>query len=174
MIPFEEYCARVTAHIESRYRISVVQRDIPEPWVGDLNGAEIHISRGVLPEQQLFLLAHLFGHCVQWNVSPEAVEIGRQRRPPVPEELLPAIVEYEREAASYALTVLRQIGIVGLEQWLADYTACDLGYLMHFYRTGEKLNSTLFWRDNTPLLEARAIPSFTPARLTFRRDGIVI
>ena len=55
------------------------------------------------PEQRLFLLGHLFGHTVQWNVDPALFEIGRRYQPPVNEDLIPAIIAYEREAACYGL-----------------------------------------------------------------------
>src|ERR1700689_5688263 len=99
--PFDEYSARVQKHLESVYGIRVVTRDIPDPLTGDLDGSEIHIDYAVTPEQRLFLLGHLFGHTVQWNVNPAAFEIGQTRQPPVDETLLPSLLAYEREAAGY-------------------------------------------------------------------------
>ena len=91
MIPFEQYSARVQDQIERNYNIRLVTRDITDPLTGDLDGAEIDIDYAVSPELRLFLLAHLFGHTVQWNVNPRAFEIGQNHEPPVSEELLPAI-----------------------------------------------------------------------------------
>lgn len=165
---------RAAERIEQRYGVSVVTRNIPAPLIGDLNGAEIHIDPGVTAEQRLFLLAHLFGHTVQWNLSPDAFELGMTRQPPVPEALLPILLDYEREAAGYGLALLHECGILEADQWLADFSACDLAYLMHFYRTGEKLDPASFWRASVPLLEARPIPAFVPKRLVFRSNGVVI
>src|ERR1700722_15262397 len=137
-IPFEQYCARVEEHLEPTYGIRVVTRDIQDPLTGDLDGSEIDIDYLVSPEQRLFLLAHLFGHTVQWNVNPRAFEIGKVHEPPVDEGLLPDIMDYEREAASYGLGMLPRIGIGDVDQWMSDTTACDGAYLMHYYRTGEK------------------------------------
>ena len=174
MIPFDEYGVRVQEHIERVYGIRVLTTDVPDPLTGDLNGSEIQIDYAVSAEQRLFLLLHLFGHTVQWNVNPRSYEIGRPRRPPVDERLLPEIIEYEREAASYALTILREIGITGLDAWFSDYTACDMAYLEHYYRTGEKSEFSTFWRDKTPVLTPRPVPAFSPAQRRFRSDGIVI
>jgi len=174
MIPFADHCARVQEHIEHFYGVRVVMRDIPDPLIGDLDGSEIHIDHAVDPEQRLFLLAHLFGHTVQWSVSTDAFKIGRPHQPPVNDDLLPAIMEYEREAASYALALFHQIGLTGADQWFCDYTACDMAYLEHYYRTGEKRDFRSFWRDNTPLIEPKPVPAFTPTRRIFRHDGIVI
>jgi hypothetical protein len=173
-LPFTELAAHVQEHIERRYGVRVVTRDIPHPLVGDLDGAEIHIDCAVTPEQRLFLLAHLFGHTVQWNLSPEAFALGRTRQPPVDEALLPALLDYERVAAGYGLGLLHEAGIRQADQWLADYSACDLAYLAHFYRTGEKRDPLTFWRPNVPLVEPRPIPLFTPHKLVFRGNGVVI
>jgi hypothetical protein len=174
MIPFADYCERVQERIEKIYGIAVVTTDVPDPLTGDLNGLEIQIDYTLTAEQRLFLLLHLFGHTVQWNLNARSFEIGRPRIPPVDQRLLPEIVEYEREAASYALALLLETGISGLDQWLSDYTACDIAYLEHYYRTGEKREFSSFWRDNTLLLLPKSVPEFTPARRRFRNDGIVI
>ena len=78
MIPFAEYCAKLQEHLERSYGIRVVTEDVPDPLTGDLDGAEIHIDYALNAEQRFFLLAHLFGHTVQWNVNPRAFEIGKQ------------------------------------------------------------------------------------------------
>jgi len=174
MFPFSDYCTWVQEHLENHYGIRVVTRDIPDPLTGDLNGAEIHIDYAVTPEQRLFLLAHLFGHTVQWNVDAGAFELGRPQTPPVSEDLLPAIIDYEREAAGYALGMLHEIGITGVDQWLSDYTACDMAYLLHYYRTGDKREFRGFWKDNTARVTPRPVPPFTPVRRVFRQDGVVI
>jgi len=173
-LPFPDFCARVQERIQNHYHVPVVTRDIPDPLIGDLDGSEIHIDFAVTPEQRLFLLAHLFGHTVQWNVNPAAFELGKTRQPPVDEALLPGLLAYEREAAGFGLALLHETGIREADHWLSDYSACDLAYLTHFYRTGEKRDPGTFWQSNVPLVEARAIPVFTPARLVFRSGGVVI
>jgi len=174
MLPFAQYSRRVERFIVKHHRIRVVTRDVPDPLTGDLNGAEIHIDYAVTPEQRLFLLAHLFGHTVQWNVNPEAFELGRPRTPPVSETLLPALMDYEREAARYALGLLHETGITPADQWLADYAACDAAYLRHYYVTAEKREFLSFWREGTSRIEALSIPPFTPTLRSVRSDGIVI
>ena len=173
-IHFDEYSTRTQKHIEGTCGIRVVTRDIPDPLTGDLNGDEIHIDYAVTPEQRLFLLAHLFGHTVQCNVDPSLFELGRQYKPPVSEDLIPAILAYEGEAASYGLALLHQIGITDIDRWFCEYTACDQAYLLHFYRTGEKKDFRSFWRNAAPDFDPKPIPKFTPARRSLRMDGVVI
>jgi hypothetical protein len=174
MIPFADYCLRIERHIEGAYGIRVITRDIPDPLTGDLNGAEIHIDCAVTPEQRLFLLAHLFGHTVQWNVIPGAFELGQPRQPPVSPECLPALMDYEREAARYALGLLHEIGVTSADQWFADYAACDAAYLRHYYLTGEKREFLSFWQEGTARVQELPVPPFVPTRRAFRGDGIVI
>jgi len=173
-IPFARHCTVVQRSIEDCYHVRVVTRDIPDPLTGDLDGIEIHIDYEVTPEQRLFLLAHLFGHTVQWNVDPATFELGRQYKPPVDERLFPKIIEYEREAASYGLSLLREVEIREIESWFSAYTACDRAYLLHYYRTGDKGDFRDFWPDKAPLVEPKPIPKFIPAKRAFRMDGIVI
>ena len=120
MIPFADDCLQVEQHIEKAYGIRIVTRDIPDPLTGDLNGAEIHIDCAVTPEQRLFLLAHLFGHTVQWNTDPAAYDLGQPRKPPVSDDCLPALMNYEREAAGYAQRLLDEIGITGTGAAIAN------------------------------------------------------
>jgi hypothetical protein len=174
MIPYVRYSARLERHIEKAYGVRVVTRDVPDPLTGDLNGAEIHVDYAVTAEQRLFLLAHLFGHTVQWNLSLGAFELGRPQAPPVSEDCLPALMDYEREAAGYGLGLLHEIGITDADQWFADYAACDAAYLRHYYVTGEKREFLSFWLEGTSRLQPQPVPRFTPKSRAFRGDGVVI
>jgi hypothetical protein len=173
-IPFAEYAARVQEHLERDWGIPIVTRDIPDPLTGDLDGAEIDVDYAITPEQRLFLLGHLFGHTVQWNVNESAFDLGRQYKPPVDEKLFPEVLAYEGEAARYGMQLLHQIGITDVDQWFSNYTAADQAYLLHFYRTGDKGEFKNFWREGAPLIEPKAIPEFKPKKRVFRMDGVVI
>jgi len=173
-IPFVDDCAVVQQRIERVYGIKVVTRDIPDPLTGDLDGLEIHIDYAITAEQRLFLLAHLFGHTVQWNLDPGAFDIGKQYSPPVAEDLIPRIIDYEYEAARYGLALCQDASIDRIESWFSAYSACDQAYLLHFYRTGEKKDFRSFWTDNVPLVQPKLIPPFTPKKRTFRMEGVVI
>jgi|SRR5215471_15738237 len=173
-IPSPDHCSRVQEFLWTKYGIRVVTRDIPDPLTGDLDGLEIHLDYSLTAEERLFLLAHLFGHTVQWNVDPAAFDVGRQYRPPVKEDLFPAILAYEREAADYGLFLLHEAGIQSLDQWFSAYSACDQAYLLHYYRTGDKGPFESFRPETVPLIEPKPVPPFKPTRRTFRLDGVVI
>jgi hypothetical protein len=174
VLAYAELSTMVQAYMERRYGIRVALAPVGGSFVGDLDGAEIRIDPAASGEQRLFLLGHLFGHTVQWNTDPAAFELGQPQAPPVPESLLPALLAYEREAASYGLTLFEEAGAGAVDPWYSNYSACDLDYLMHFYRTGEKSEFRAFWREGRPLLPAKAIPEFQPVRRVFRAGGVVI
>lgn len=87
---------RLEPYIEKKYGIPVRIRDVPNPFTGDLDGAEIHVDYDVDPETALFIIAHLFGHTVQWNLSSRARTLGLTPvTPPVAEEVLKELLQYE-------------------------------------------------------------------------------
>jgi len=174
MIPFAEAGACVQMQIVRRYGIRVVTANVGASFVGDLDGAEIRIDPSATAEQRLFLLGHLFGHTVQWNTDERAFALGQPQLPPVSEELLPALLAYERQAAGYGVALFAGAGIGEVEPWYSNYSACDLSYLMHYYRTGEKAEFRSFWREDGPRVQPEPIPLFRPIRRVFRSTGVVI
>lgn len=171
---FFEVFNHLEHHVEKKYGLAVVISDVPAPFTGDLDGAEIKVDYAEDAEGALFILCHLFGHTVQWNLSARAREIGGELKESPSEELLAELVDYEREACRYSLALLHEAGVGDLDQWLTDFSHCDLEYLRHFYRTGEKRPFESFWRDGQPLLEELEIPPFVPRRWVSRWEGVVI
>lgn len=165
---------RVERMVEDRWEIPVRIRDVPNPFTGDLDGEQIHVDYDLEVEDALFILIHLFGHTVQWNVSAEAREIAFLRPATWSEDQLREVTAYEREACCYSLQLLHEAQIHDLDQWLSDFAHCDCAYLMHFYKTGEKLPFRQFWRDGCEVLPPLPIPDFRPTRWIGRYDGTVI
>ena len=167
---------RVEKLIEQRWQIPVRISDVPNPFTGDLDGEVILVDHDLDIEDALFILVHLFGHTVQWNVSERARQIGFARPGDVvwTEAALREVAAYEAEACGYSLQLLHEAGVDDLDQWVSDFAACDTAYLMHFYRTGEKLPFRSFWKDGTPKLPPRPIPDFHPTRWLSRYEGTVI
>jgi hypothetical protein len=161
-------------YVEARYHVPVRIRDVPDPFSGDLDGAEIHVDYGEGIESAVFILAHLFGHTVQWNTSAKSREIGYRPYVNPTEAQLLALIDYEHDACRYSLQLFHDAGIRDLDQWLCDYSACDLRYLMHFYREGEKRPILSFWKDGSELFKPLPIPAFTPTRWVARWEGVVV
>ena len=170
---FRDAFNRVERHIEERYGLPVVVTDVADPFTGDLDGATIFVDYELDAEAALFILVHLFGHTVQWNVSPADRELGMLEVKDPSDELLAALARYEVDSARYSLQLFHEAGVHDLDQWLADFAACDIAYLMHFYRTGEKRAFRSFWMDDAPRLAPLDIPSFQPTKWV-ARSGTVI
>lgn len=160
--------------VEGRYGVPVRVIDVPDPFTGDLDGAEIHLDYASADDLQVFTLAHLFGHTVQWSQSSRYWTIGGKPPKTYSAAELAEVDDYERDASRYGIALLHEAGVHDLDPWLSDFSACDRAYLENFYRTGEKRPPAEFWRDGTPVLAPLPIPEFTPHRARFRWDGTVI
>jgi hypothetical protein len=161
-------------YIENRYGIPVRIRDVPNPFTGDFDGAEIHVDYAEDIEGALFIIAHLFGHTVQLNTDEATREIGYMLvRDPSP-ELLERLRLYEGEACAYSLQLFHDAGVKDFDGWVSDYASCDWSYLKHFYQTGEKRPFKSFWREGAVLIKPKPIPEFRPQKWVARSQGIVI
>jgi hypothetical protein len=166
---------RVETLIEQRWGVPVSIRDVPNPFTGDLDGERIMIDYDLEVEDALFILVHLFGHTVQWNVSEASRQIAfYQPGGAWPEDKLREAIAYEAEACQYSLQLLHEAGVHDLDQWVADFAACDAAYLVHFYTTGEKRPFREFWRDGAPILPPKPIPAFQPTAWLTRSGGTVV
>lgn len=169
---------RLERHVEDRYGVPVILKDVPDPFTGDLDGAEIHVDYAEDVESALFILVHLFGHTIQWNLSARARELSKlffsEGKPAVTPEVFAELEAFEREACEYSLQLLHDAGVHDMDQWVSDYWACDFAYLLHFYRTGEKRPFKSFWKDGSPRIGPKPIPAFVPRRWVSRADGVVV
>jgi hypothetical protein len=164
----------VEPYLERRWGIPVIIKDVPSPFTGDLDGAEIHVDHDLEMDEAVFIIAHLFGHTVQWNVDPKSREIGLKEPGKVSPEEIAAVRAYEEEACRYSIQLFHEVGVHDLDGWLSDFAACDLAYLEHFYRTGEKRNFRSFWQDDRPVMTGLPIPNFQPAKWLSRWQGTVV
>ena len=170
---------RLEQHIEDRYGVPVRIRDVPDPFTGDLDGAEIHVDFAQDPQTALFIIIHLFGHTVQWNRSARArhlstLLVGDTRQDDIDAATMAELRTFEEDACRYSLQLLHDVGVTDLDQWLSDYAACDYAYLVDFYETGTSKPFLSFWKPDQPLLTPLPIPTFEPRRWTGRWEGIVV
>jgi len=165
---------RLERMIEDRWSVPVRIRDVPNPFTGDLDGEQIMVDYDLDIEDAVFILIHLFGHTVQWNVSADRREVAFLAPATWTDDQLRAACDYEHEACRYSLQLLHDAGVHDLDPWISDFAACDLSYLMHFYKTGEKRAFRSFWRDDTPVMTPLAIPEFQPIQWLSRYQGTVV
>jgi hypothetical protein len=165
---------RLERLIEERWEVPVRIQDVANPFTGDLDGEQIMVDYDLDIEDALFILIHLFGHTVQWNVSAERRSVAFLQPATWTDEQLRAAMDYEAEACRYSLQLLHEAGVHDLDQWISDFAACDSNYLMHFYKTGEKRTFRSFWQDGTAVLPPLPIPEFRPTQWRTRHQGTVV
>ena len=166
---FTDAFNRIERHIEDRYQIPVMISDVLDPNTGDFDGSRILVDYDQDIEMALFVVIHLFGHTVQWNLSERYRQIGIESQPGKSEEELAEIYVYERDATRYSLGLLQEAGISGLDRWISDWWHADWRYLAHFYRTGEKLDvRTLIAPGQGECLTPLPLPPFTPNKWVSR------
>ncbi len=155
----------VERRIEARYGIPVSISDVLDPNTGDFDGMRIQVDYDQDLDSALFVLVHLFGHTVQWNLSEHYRALGADLSIGKSDEVLAQIYDYEKNATRYSLQLLHDAGVTGLDRWVSDWWHADWRYLAHYYRTGEKLDFRGLLRPGegealTPL----PIPEFTPQK----------
>jgi hypothetical protein len=167
--PFKEAFDLVERHVEERYRIPVSVGDVLDPNTGDFDGGSILLDFDQSEESALFVLIHLFGHTVQWNLSEAHRTLGLDSQAGKDEETLARIYLYERDATRYSLELMHESGVDDLDQWASDWWAADWKFLSHFYRTGERLEvRALLEPGKAERLTPLAIPPFQPQRWVSR------
>lgn len=176
---YADLIPRVAAHLRQAYGLDVREGPVSGNATGDFDGVTILLRPDLEPEMKLFILCHLFGHTVQFNQSDGLRRIGLKAYGPgeLSPESVREIIQYEQDASRYAIAMLPHAGVVGLDQWLSDWSHGDLAYLLDIYRSGERPQLTLdflrhytrhYVRPGSPLLEPLPVPPFTPRRWEFR------
>lgn len=165
LMDYQEAYNLIEKRIESRYGIEVRISDVLDPNTGDFDGSQIAIDYDQDLEMALFVLVHLFGHTVQWNISEEFRRIGLETSAGRTEEELKAIYDYERDATRFSLALMHEAGVTDMDQWVTDWWHADWTFLEHFYRTGERFDVRSIWKAGCgEPLTALPIPDFTPQR----------
>jgi hypothetical protein len=162
-VDFRTVFSALVARIERSYRLKVNVGPVTGSYTGQFDGREIWVDLEKDPEEAMFILVHLFGHTVQWNVDGKLRVLGLANSG-VSEADLPRIYQYERQASQLGLALIEETGEFGLARWLTDRFGADWKFLAHFYRTGEKLRFEPESGTDEPLLSAVAIPTVVPQR----------
>ena len=172
MIDFQTCFNLVERHIETRYDMPVSISDVQDPNTGDFDGMCIKIDYDLELDLGFYVLLHLFGHSVQWNLSAKFRELGQDQTIPKPPEEMERIRIYERDATRYALELCREAKLEPLDEidrWVSDWFHADYKFLETFYTTGERLDPRkLIDPGKGELLTPLSIPDFKPQRWTSR------
>src|SRR5690349_12623194 len=106
---FRAVFGALVRQIEAVYSLKVNVGPVTGSYTGQFDGKEIWVDLDRDPEEAVFILAHLFGHTVQWNLD-EKLRILGLANSGVTEADLPRIYEYERQASQLGLALLEETG----------------------------------------------------------------
>lgn len=163
MVDFRQVFGALVEHIEHGYALKVNIGPVVGSYTGQFDGTEIWVDLDKDPEDAVFILVHLFGHTVQWNLDEDLRRLGLSNIG-VQEADLPRIYQYERQASQLGLALLEETNEFRLARWLTNRFGADWKFLAHFYRTGEKVRFETEAGADEPLLQSVAIPHFVPQR----------
>ena len=162
-VDFRKVFRALVERIERGFHLKVTVGPVTGSYTGQFDGREIWVDLEKDPEEAVFILVHLFGHTVQWNIDEKLRVLGLANSG-VTETDLPCIYQYERQASQLGLALLAQTGEFRLARWLTHRFGADWKFLAHFYRTGEKVRFEADAGADEPLLTAVPIPVFVPQR----------
>jgi hypothetical protein len=158
---------RVRDRVEA-YGVRVYIGDVVDPNTGTFDGAEIGIDWANDLELSLFVLAHLFGHTVQWNTVPAYRTIDTRVRPGAAPEVIEEARVYEQNASRLGLQLLHEAGVTDRDQWISDWWASDWKYLSTYYATGKLPEWNSCRSVGHERIVPMPIPPFTPRRIYSR------
>jgi len=119
-----------------KYGFVIEYRDLDPPRTGIFDGLRIVIDPDVGFEMQSFLLLHLFGHSVQWVAPSIEHKLGDLQHTEDKAWFMQVLHDYEREAAGFAMQLMRERGVTTLDQWFSDFVETDWRYVERYYQTG--------------------------------------
>jgi hypothetical protein len=116
---------------------AIEYRDLEPPRTGIFDGLRIVLDPDVGFEMQCFLLLHLFGHSVQWVAPSLEHKLEDLKHTQDKVRFMQVLHDYEREAASFGLQLMRELGITQLDQWYSDFVETDWQYVRRYYETDQ-------------------------------------
>jgi len=126
-----------------KYGFVIEYRDLEPPRTGIFDGLRIVIDPDVGFEMQCFLLLHLFGHSVQWVAPSIEHKLADLQHTDDKGRFLQVLHDYEREAAGFAMQLMRERGVTTLDEWFGDFVETDWRYVERYYQT----NTLPRWED---------------------------
>ncbi|HLH56543.1 MAG TPA: hypothetical protein VKY92_23360, partial [Verrucomicrobiae bacterium] len=110
---------RLAEHIQRVYSLQINVGPVTGSYTGQFDGREIWVDLDKDPEEAVFILVHLFGHTVQWNLDENLRRLGLSDVG-VNMEDIPRIYQYERQASRLGLALMEETGEFQLARWLSD------------------------------------------------------
>jgi len=118
-----------------KYGFVIEYRDLEPPRTGIFDGLRIVIDPDVGFEMQCFLLLHLFGHSIQWVAPSIEHKLADLQHTEDKARFMQVLHDYEREAAGFAMQLMRERGVTTLDDWFSDFVETDWRYVERYYET---------------------------------------
>ena len=157
----------VTSAIVKR-GFAIEYRDLEPPRTGIFDGLRIVVDPDVGFEMQCFLLLHLFAHSVHWVAPSIEHKLGALQHTEDKAQFMRVMHDYEFEAAGFGMQLLRDAGVMHLDQWYSDFVETDWRYVERYYETDALPDWTTCVVSGCGLLEPRPIPPLVHRQVEVR------
>ena len=141
-----------------KHGFAIEYRDLDPPRTGIFDGLRIVLDPDVGFEMQCFLLLHLFGHSVQWVAPSLEHKLEDLKHTQDKVRFMQVLHDYEREAASFGLQLMRELGVTHLDQWYSDFVETDWQYVRRYYETDRLPAWDTCVVSGAPLIEPLPLP----------------
>ena len=141
-----------------KHGFAIEYRDLEPPRTGIFDGLRIVLDPDVGFEMQCFLLLHLFGHSVQWVAPSLEHKLEDLKHTQDKLRFMQVLHDYEREAASFGLQLMRELGVTHLDQWYSDFVETDWQYVRRYYETDRLPAWDTCVVSGAPLIEPLPLP----------------
>lgn len=148
MLKFRHLYEIMVRFLLNKYNLTILEMDIvdSDEYIGSFNGETITIKNNLKYDHKLFLVAHLFGHCVQWCGETSSKYSNIEDMLPInnegtsSKEQIDKLKHYEAEAAGYAVQLLHDALDINLAQWFSDWSRADWDHFINIKSLEDKLN----------------------------------
>jgi hypothetical protein len=143
-------------------------RDLEPPRTGIFDGVRIVLDPDVGFEMQCFLLLHLFGHSVQWVAPSLEHKLEDLKHTQDKSRFMQVLHDYEHEAASFGLQLMRERGVTQLDQWYSDFVETDWQYVRRYYETDQLPAWNTCIVSGAPLISPSPLPALNHRQVEVR------
>lgn len=162
----EDIFGRISSALQSRYGLEVIvcESDYASDSAtefANLREGVVRLSPSRSPEQQGFILAHVFGHLVQHRYAPKHRSLIALVESPPPIAFSPAqeraYYAFEMEASAWGEALMRTCMPVspGLLHRFKAYVMTDFTSYLSYLKTGIQTHPAEFQRDFTRRVAGR-------------------
>ena len=168
---YSNYLQLLSDYLLENYGLQTIYDDVVDEdfYMGSYDGSSIIVKNSLSHEYKLFLVAHLFGHTIQWNhnfCKYKAIEqeLPINKHGELTKSQLNKLKSYEYEAAGYSIYILSESLGVDLSQWFSDWSNADWEYFIALSDLNNKHNTEIKVKYGSKLIPKKRVPQTTRLR----------